>query len=132
MPRPVSHVELNSPDLPATTRFFRAVFDWEAQPFATSDYLVAPHEDAPGVDARMLASRDGNPRTGPVIRVDSIAALRPRLEDAGGVVVVEPFTLPGSGAGATSPTPRAYSSGCTGTTLRRSERPRRRRRRAAG
>jgi uncharacterized protein len=99
MPRPVSHVELNSPDLPATTRFFRAVFDWEAQPFATSDYLVAPHEDAPGVDARMLASRDGNPRTGPVIRVDSIAALRPRLEDAGGVVVVEPFTLPRVGRG---------------------------------
>jgi predicted enzyme related to lactoylglutathione lyase len=99
MTAPVSYVELNSPDLATTARFFREVFAWEAQPFAASDYLVAPHGDGPGIDAGMLASRDGQPRTVPVIRVDSIAALRPRLEAAGGAIVVEPFTLPGVGRG---------------------------------
>jgi uncharacterized protein len=99
MTAPVSYVELNSPDLVATARFFRDVFEWEAQPFAAGDYLVAPHGDGPGIDAGMLASRDGRPRTVPVIRVDSIAALRPKLEAAGGAIVVEPFTLPGVGRG---------------------------------
>ena len=76
MTTPVSYVELNSPDLEATTAFVRDVFGWEPQPFAAPDYLVAPHGDGPGIDAGLLASRDGNPRTVPVIRVDSIDALR--------------------------------------------------------
>jgi predicted enzyme related to lactoylglutathione lyase len=96
---PVSYVELNSPDLERSTRFFETVFGWEPQPFAAPDYLVAPHGDAPGIDAGLLASRDGTPRTVPILRVDSIAALRAPLEAAGGAVVVEPFTFPGVGSG---------------------------------
>jgi predicted enzyme related to lactoylglutathione lyase len=96
---PVSYVELNSPDLASTTRFFETVFGWEPQPFAAPDYLVAPHGDAPGIDAGLLASRDGTPRTVPILRVDSIAAVRDALEAAGGAVVVEPFTFPGVGSG---------------------------------
>jgi uncharacterized protein len=96
---PVSYVELNSPDLAASTAFFEAVFGWEPQPFADPGYLVAPHGDGPGVDAGLLASRDGAPRTVPVIRVDSLDAVRPRLEAAGGTVVVEPFEFPGVGRG---------------------------------
>ena len=99
MTQPVSYVELNSPDLAATSRFFQDVFGWDAQPFAAPDYLVAPHGDGPGVDAGMLASRDGHPRTVPVIRIDSLDELRPRLEQGGGTIVVEPFTLPGVGRG---------------------------------
>jgi predicted enzyme related to lactoylglutathione lyase len=99
MTAPVTYVELNSPDLEATAAFMRDVFGWEPQPFAAPDYLVAPHGDGAGVDTGLLPSRDGAPRTVPVIRVDSIDALRPALEAAGGVVVVEPFTLPGVGRG---------------------------------
>jgi len=99
MSAPVTYVELNSPDLGATTAFMREVFGWEPQPFAAPDYLVAPHGDGPGIDAGILASRDGNPRTVAIIRVESLDALRPRLESAGGSVVVEPFTLPGVGRG---------------------------------
>src|SRR6476469_6058790 len=94
MSAPVTHVELNSPNLDATTAFMADVFGWEPQPFAAPDYLVAPHGDGPGIDTGLLASRDGNPRTVPVIRVDSIDALRERLESAGGTVVVEPFSTP--------------------------------------
>jgi predicted enzyme related to lactoylglutathione lyase len=51
------------------------------------------------VDSGLVASRDGTPRTVPVIRVDSIDAVRPRLEAAGATVVVEPFAVPGVGRG---------------------------------
>jgi uncharacterized protein len=47
----------------------------------------------------LLGSRDGNPRTVPIIRVDSLDALRARIESAGGAILAEPFTLPGVGRG---------------------------------
>jgi predicted enzyme related to lactoylglutathione lyase len=96
---PVSYVELNSPDLSASADFFSSVFGWEPQPFAVSDYLVAPHGSAFGVDTGLLSSRDGAPRCVPVLRVDSLDAVRGSLEAAGGVVVVEPFAFPGVGRG---------------------------------
>jgi predicted enzyme related to lactoylglutathione lyase len=65
---PVTYVEINSPDLAATRAFVGAVFGWEPQPFATPDYLVAPHGDGPGIDTGLLASRDGQPRAVPVVR----------------------------------------------------------------
>jgi uncharacterized protein len=99
MTLPISYVEINTPDLPATNAFFAAVFGWETQPFATADYLVAPHGDAPGVDAGLLPSRDGQPRAVPVVRVPSIEGVRAALEAAGGRVVVEPFAFPGVGRG---------------------------------
>ncbi len=96
---PVSYVELHSPDLSRTASFFEAVFGWQLQPFATPDYLVAPHGDAAGVDCGIMTSSDGGPRTVPIIRVDSIDDVRAALESAGGVVVVEPFSFPGVGCG---------------------------------
>jgi predicted enzyme related to lactoylglutathione lyase len=97
--QPVAYVELNSPDLDATARFFAAVFGWEPQPFAAPDYLVAPHGDAPGVDAGLMPSRDGTPRSIPVIRVDALDDAVARVAEHGGRLVVEPFTLPGVGRG---------------------------------
>ena len=99
MTMPVTYVELNSPDLDATRTFFSEVFDWDLQPFATAEYLVAPSGEAPGIDAGVLASRDGNPFAVPVIRVESIDALRPKIELGGGKMVVEPFSIPGVGNG---------------------------------
>ncbi|MET7402121.1 VOC family protein [Dactylosporangium sp. NPDC005572] len=99
MTQPVSYVEINTPDLPASRAFMAAVFGWDAAPFSTPDYLVSAHGDAPGVDTALLPSRDGQPRAVPVIRVE---ALEPTLESVrahGGRVVVEPFTLPGVGKG---------------------------------
>ena len=96
---PVSYVELNSPDLEATTRFFQDIFDWEPQPFADPSYLVAPHGDRPGVDTGLLASRDGQPRAVAVIRVDSIDETLARVDAAGGTLVVPPFEFPGLGRG---------------------------------
>jgi len=96
---PVTYVEINSPDLPATTAFLAAAFGWQPQPFATPDYLVAPHGEHPGIDTGLLASRDGAPRTVPVIRVAALDQTLHLVRAHGGCVVVEPFTLPGLGQG---------------------------------
>jgi predicted enzyme related to lactoylglutathione lyase len=99
MTQPVTYVEINSPDLPATAAFVSAVFGWEPTPFAAPDYLVAPHGDGPGVDTGLLASRDGQPRTVPVIRVEDLPAALALVAEHGGKVVVEPFAIAGVGYG---------------------------------
>ena len=99
MTMPVTYVELNSPDLEATTGFLTEVFGWQLQPFAAPDYLVAPHGDVAGVDTGVTASRDGQPRTIPVIRVEDLEATMARVGEVGGRVVVEPFTIDGVGRG---------------------------------
>ena len=99
MTLPVSYVELNTPDLASSTRFFEDVFGWQLQPFAAPDYLVAPHGSAPGVDTGLLPSRDGQPRAVPVIRVDDLEGAMASVARHGGTVVVEPFTVEGVGRG---------------------------------
>jgi len=97
---PVSYVEVQSPDLEASTGFFNAVFGWEPQPFSAPDYLVAPHGDAPGIDTGLLPSRDGQARAIPVIRVPDLDAVLAAVPEHGGTVVVPPFTIGGVGRGA--------------------------------
>jgi predicted enzyme related to lactoylglutathione lyase len=99
MTRPVTYVEINSPDLAATDAFMTAVFGWQSRPFAAPDYLVAPHGAGPGIDTGLLASRDGQPRTVPIVRVDDLPAAMALAREHGGTVVVEPFTVPGVGRG---------------------------------
>ena len=106
MNTPVTYLELHTADLDRSTGFFTQVFGWTPQPFAQPDYLVAPHGDQPGIDTALLASRDGNPRAVPVIRVPDLDAALATAEKHGGTVVVPPFTLGGVGRGAylTDPT----------------------------
>ncbi|MBV1853813.1 VOC family protein [Catellatospora tritici] len=99
MTQPVTYVELNSPDLEATSAFFTATFGWRPQPFAAPDYLVAAHGDGPGVDTGLMLSRDGQPRAIPVIRVESLPEAMDRVRANGGTVVVAPFTIAGVGHG---------------------------------
>jgi predicted enzyme related to lactoylglutathione lyase len=99
MTQPVTYVEINSPDLGATSTFFTKVFGWEPQPFASPDYLVAPHGDGAGVDTGLMPSRDGQPRSIPVIRVGGLDEVLDRVRENGGSVAVEPFTIAGVGRG---------------------------------
>jgi predicted enzyme related to lactoylglutathione lyase len=99
MHQPVTYVELNSPDLDRTVEFFAQVFGWQPQPFAAPDYLVAPHGTGAGIDTGLLGSRDGQPRSVPVIRVDDLDVVTAKVSACGGTVVVEPFTIPGVGRG---------------------------------
>ena len=98
MTRPVTYVELNSPDLELSAAFFEAVFDWRLQPFAAPDYLVAPGTPD-GVDTGLMPSSDGTPRAIPVIRVESLEATSADVVAHGGAVVVRPFTVVGVGRG---------------------------------
>jgi predicted enzyme related to lactoylglutathione lyase len=106
MTAPVTYLELNTADLESSKEFFSSVFGWSPQPFATPDYLVAPHGDGPGIDTALLPSRDGQPRAVPVIRVNDLDAVLAAAEKEGGTVVVPPFTIAGVGRGAyiTDPT----------------------------
>lgn len=99
MTQPVTYIEINSPDLGATSGFFAKVFGWEPQPFAGPDYLVAPHGDGAGVDTGLMPSRDGQPRSIPVIRVDRLDEVLESVREHGGSVAVEPFTISGVGRG---------------------------------
>jgi predicted enzyme related to lactoylglutathione lyase len=84
MSQPVSYVEFNSPDLEATNTFLSDVFGWQFQPFA----------------AGLMPSRDGQPRTIPVIRVPDLDAALERVRTHGGTIAVAPFTIPDVGQGA--------------------------------
>lgn len=97
MTQPVTYIEFNTPDLEATKAFMTEVFDWEFQPFASAEYLVAPHGDEFGVDTGAMPSRDGQPRTLAVIRVSSLEKTLAAVGANGGTLVVEPFTIEGVG-----------------------------------
>lgn len=99
MNEPVYFVELNSPDLEASSAFFRSAFHWDLQPFASPDYLVAPHGEGDGVDTALLTSRDGAPRAVPIIRVEDLIETLTAVEAHGGTVVVPPFQMGGLGEG---------------------------------
>jgi uncharacterized protein len=99
MTAPVTYVELHSPDLERTRRFFADAFGWDPQPFAAADYFVAPRGEGPGVDAGLVASRDGESRTVAVINVPSLDDAIEGVGAGGGAVVVEPFSIPGVGRG---------------------------------
>jgi uncharacterized protein len=96
---PVTYVEIHSPELEVTQRFLAAAFGWQPQPFAAPDYLVAPHGDGEGVDTGLTGSRDGQPRSVPVIRVSSLDSAVDTVRAHGGTQVVEPFEIPGVGRG---------------------------------
>lgn len=97
MTLPVTYVEIHTPELEATQKFLAAAFGWQPQPFVSSDYLVAPHGDGPGVDTGLTASRDGQPRCVPIIGVSSLDDSVTSVQANGGTQVVEPFDVPGVG-----------------------------------
>jgi predicted enzyme related to lactoylglutathione lyase len=98
MTQPVTYVEINSPDVERSAAFFAAVFGWQFQPFAAPDYLVAAGATG-GVDTGLMPSRDGAPRTIPVIRVASVDRAAEAAVDQGGSVAVPAFTIAGVGRG---------------------------------
>jgi predicted enzyme related to lactoylglutathione lyase len=90
-------VEINSPDLARSAAFFEQVFGWAPEPFAAPDYLVAAAGDGPGIDTGLLASRDGQPRAVPVIRVDDLQTTTASVVANGGAVAVPAFSISGVG-----------------------------------
>src|ERR1700681_1607606 len=99
MTQAVTYIELQSPDLKASVQFFTEVFGWDPQPFATPDYLVSPAGSTHGIDAGLLESRDGAPRTVSVINVASLDETLKQVAVRGGRLVVEPFAISGVGRG---------------------------------
>ena len=99
MTMPVTYVEMHSPDLAASARFFADVFGWVPEPFADPNYLVAAGGGGGGIDTGLLQSRDGQPRSVAVLRVPDLDAAAAAVRAHGGDVVVPPFVIAGVGRG---------------------------------
>lgn len=59
--------------------------------------MVVGHGEEPGIDTGLDKSRDGQPRTVPVITVPSLDETAKAVQEAGGRIVVEKFTIEGVG-----------------------------------
>jgi predicted enzyme related to lactoylglutathione lyase len=93
----ITYVEFNSGDLEASTSFYRAVFDWDPQPWGADDYLVESRGDDDGIDTGFTTSQDGQPLTVATITVDDLPGSMAKVIMAGGEIVVPKFTIPGVG-----------------------------------
>lgn len=92
----INYVEFNVGDVPASTKFYKEVFDWDPQSWG-DDYFVAGHGDEPGIDTGITESPDGDPVTVAVITVDDIDGYMAKVIVAGGEIVVPKFDIPGVG-----------------------------------
>jgi len=95
----ITYVEFNSGDVDISTDFYRDVFDWNPQPWAADDYLIASHGEDDGIDTGFTTSEDGQPLTVATITVDDIAGYMAKVIVAGGEIVVPRFEIPGVGKG---------------------------------
>ncbi|GAA2812526.1 VOC family protein [Saccharopolyspora taberi] len=88
----VDFVEFPSKTASASGRFFTEAFGWTATPYGPDYADVA----GPGINLGFQADPEEQPSAPLVtIRTDDLEQARRDVEDAGGVVTVEPFTFPG-------------------------------------
>jgi predicted enzyme related to lactoylglutathione lyase len=88
----VDFVEFPSTSSAASGRFFERAFGWATTPYGP-DYADVR---AAGITFGFQANAAEQARTPLVtIRTDDLAAARTAVEEAGGVVTVEPFGFPG-------------------------------------
>jgi hypothetical protein len=116
MTRPVTFMEINSPDLERSSIFFSAAFGWELQPFTSPDYLVASSGDGPGSTPRY--SHRGTARRGRSLSCgwSRWRTLRTGCGHTAGRSSSSRSPSPEWAAAAMSSTQRACSSVCTSTT----------------
>jgi predicted enzyme related to lactoylglutathione lyase len=96
-----SWVDLSSPDLDASARFYGELLGWEAAPSEgpveeTGGYRMFKRG---GVEVAGLGpAQDGHPAAWTTyIAVDDVTATRERIENAGGTTVMEPLTVMDAG-----------------------------------
>lgn len=96
----IVHFEFQSPNLDASTQFFRSAFGWELSRWEGSeDYWLARTggEDEPGIHGAIMPAPDGQPRTVTTLAVPSLKDALASVAAAGGTIVVEPMAIRGVG-----------------------------------
>jgi len=98
-PGSIVHVELITKETEGVKRFFGSVFGWRFRDIPQMGYTEWQAPGGPG--GGLMAPRPEQPGTGQplnYIYVDSIDAIVPEIESAGGKVVVNKTPIPGFGS----------------------------------
>jgi hypothetical protein len=114
---PISYLELNSPDLRSTARFFEDVFSWELQPrsLTTSSFLTAPHRAlTAGCCPRATAPRERFRSSAWTRSTPSVRSSRPPVAR----LSLNRSASPAWGGAVTAPIRPGCCSDCTNTSPR--------------
>jgi predicted enzyme related to lactoylglutathione lyase len=104
MPARLAHFAINADDVPATCRFYEAVFGWTTAPWGPPGFhKIDVDADAGGLRAAAIqARRELVPGTRTVglectFAVDDVDALAAAVVAHGGTILMEKTTIPGVG-----------------------------------
>ncbi len=94
----LTHFAINTDDVEATQAFYRSVFGWQFQEYGPPGFVQVMDEQGTTPMGAIQARRqllDGQPTTGfeCTFGVDDVEAVRQRVVDAGGRILMERFTI---------------------------------------
>lgn len=99
MGKPVVHFELWSKDPEKLSAFYESVFDWEIQNIPEMNYRMVSPGNEDGIGGGIMTPDEG-PWPGNMslyIDVEDLDSYRKRIVEAGGKIIVEEMTVPGTG-----------------------------------
>ncbi len=100
MPNKVVHFEIPADDPEKASKFYTDVFGWNITSWGGEQpyWLVnAGPQEEPGINGGLMKKQDGHHPVTIVIGVDSVDAYVPKIEAAGGTIVVPKMPIPGVG-----------------------------------
>lgn len=91
----VIHFEIPAENLESSARFFKAVFEWEFEPFRDDYWLVkAGTDDEPGINGALIKSMGkGHPVVNTILVENIQDALR-KVTENGGAIFKQPMDIP--------------------------------------
>ncbi|MFN8278025.1 MAG: VOC family protein [Chitinophagales bacterium] len=94
----VVHFEIPTENLEASARFFKAVFQWEFEPFRDDYWIVkAGPDDEPGINGAIMKSMGkGHPVVNTIL-VDNLEQALIKVKENGGTIFKEAMDIPGVG-----------------------------------
>lgn len=94
----VIHFEFPSDDPARSIKFFGDLFGWTFNKWDVSQpYWIINAPDGEGIDGGMMKRNGPDHPITNVIEVESVDAHIPKIEEAGGVIVVPKMAIPGVG-----------------------------------
>ncbi len=100
MPHPVVHWELWSQDPPKCADFYAKAFDWQINHMPEMDYHMVDTGGDGGINGGIMQPEKGDwpGNMAFYISVDDLDAIKQRIKDAGGKIVVEQQDVPNVGS----------------------------------
>ncbi|HLF35284.1 MAG TPA: VOC family protein [Cyclobacteriaceae bacterium] len=95
----VVHFEIPSDNPDKSMKFFTEVFGWKFQKFGNFDYwlILTGDPSTPGIDGGLMKKIDPKQPVTNHISVENLDEMIPKIEKAGGKIVVSKTAIPGVG-----------------------------------